>query len=517
MNKNLLFILILAIISAVLYFGNISNGYSYYDDYQEIILNPSVNPQNAKRGFPVELFTDIQSFHFYVPFKHLVNYGLHYFVGYNPHFSHLLSDFLHIFNVILCYLLILRLSKSYGIAFFTALLFCVSPICSNAINEIAARGHLFTVFFGFSSFYLYTFTNAKGLKHNQDRHFLAASVFLFFIGLFFWPTIIVLPALLFIYEISRNNTRPEEILLNGYACPFNKTDAKSKSNNAVFSDCAKFQRGVNRLIPFIAAASICIIVNLYVSYLRNSLNSQQAVFDNGLMFSLQLFGWESIYKIPAIIGDYIIFSFFPPSFDIIFAPPLMNFTQMAGTYIEKFAVILVFAAMSFAIYRKNKAFAIAPAFFIFFLLPGIIVMYKSELISLRYMYGASTGIFFTVCAFIRLCVVPRLSNKLKPLLAVSLALFIAFSFFDSFTRKRFWKNPQTVTDAMLLNGGLSEVWGWFQKINWEKDLNVKLTYLLKAKETLEKNKAGYELQYDLINQNLEGRINYIKALSENGG
>jgi len=488
-NKNLIFIPLLAIIGAVLYFGNISNGYSYYDDYQEIVLNPNLNPHSgnfvaskAAGGSPAKLFTDIKSFHFYVPFKHLVNYGLCYFWGFNPHVSHLFSDILHIFNVILCYLLILRLSKSYGIAFFTALLFCISPVCSNAVNEIAARGHLFTAFFGFSSFYLYTFTTAQGLKHNQANHFLAASAFLFFIGLFFWPTIIVLPALLLIYEYSKNYS----LLTTHYSLMF------------------------KRLLPFFVAALICIAVNLYISYLRSSLETQQAVFDNGLILSLKLFGFSSIYKIPAIIGDYIIFTFVPPFFDIIFALPFMNFTQMPFAYILKFAAIIIFVLMSAAIYKKDKVFALAPAFFVFFLLPGIIVMYKNELISLRYMYAASVGIFFTLCVFADIYIIPKLTGYKKYFGMAILAVFITFSFTNSYVRKELWKNPETVTNAMLVNGGISEVFGWFQKINWEKDLNVKLEYLLKAKEALEKNKAGYELQYDLVNQNLEGRIEYIR-------
>jgi hypothetical protein len=193
----------------------------------------------------------------------------------------------------------------------------------------------------------------------------------------------------------------------------------------------------------------------------------------------------------------------------------MKFTQMPGTYIAKIAAILIFAGISIAIYRKNKIFAVAPAFFVFFLLPGIAVMYRNELISLRYMYAASTGVFFTFFAFIWFCIVPHITRRRKRDLVAILILFIAISFVNSFVRKKLWKDPQTVTDAMLLNGGVSEVWGWFQKINWEKDLNVKLKYLLKAKEVLEKNKAGYELQYDLINQNLEGRIDYIKSYREN--
>jgi uncharacterized membrane protein len=475
MNRPLLHIIILSAIAALLYFGNFANGYSYYDDYQEIVLNKYLNPQT---GSPLKLFTDIESFHFYVPFKHLINYSLNFVFGYNPHVSHLLSDFIHIFNVILCYLLILRLSKSYGTAFFTALLFCVSPVCSNAVNEIAARGHLFTVFFGFSSLYIYTFTHASGLKRNQDKHFAAVSVLLYAAGLLFWPTIIVLPALLMLYE-ALNGLNTKRILV--------------------------------KISPFIIVSCAIIALNLYISHLRHSMDTQSAVFDNGLIFSPSLFGWSSFYKIPAIAAHYIAYSFVPPFFDIIFAPPLADFSQTPLIYAGSFALILLFVFICFAVYKQNKAEGLlAPAVFILFLLPGIAVMYKSELISLRYMYAASAGIFFLLCSFAKYYALPRLTGLKKWAGLAAFTVFFVFSFSNAYARKYMWKDPQTVTNAMIANGGLSEVWGWALKLNWAPDIRVKLAYLKKAQSALERNKFGYDLQYDLVKQNIEGRIEFIE-------
>ncbi|MDR1941353.1 MAG: hypothetical protein LBQ47_03420 [Endomicrobium sp.] len=491
MNKIILHILILAGICALLYLGNFTNSYSYYDDYQEIVLNKYLNPQ---LNSPLKLFTDFNFFHFYVPFKHLTNYCLNFVFGYNPHVSHLLSDFIHIFNVILCYLLILRLSKSYAAAFFTALLFGVSPVCSNAVNEIAARGHLFTVFFGFLSFYIYTFTHASGLKRNQSRHFTAIAVLLYAAGLLFWPTVIVLPALLAVYEFAVYRE-------------------KKNSAGAVVSVGAQIKKVFFKILPFAVTACAFIALNLYISHLRNSMFTQSAVFDNGLIFSVKLFGWQSFYKIPAIIAHYLAYSFVPPFFDIIFAPPLALFSQTPFVYLGSFALILLFAFISFKVYKKNQTEGLlGTSFFVLFLLPGIAVMYKSELISLRYMYAACIGIFFIACSFAKYYIIPYLTGYKKYAgLTVFIAFFV-FSFSNSFSRKYMWKDPQTVTDAMIVNGGLSQVWGWALKINWIPEMKNKLAYLQEAGRVLEENKYGYDLQYDLIKQNLEGRIEFIKQL-----
>ena len=85
--------------------------------------------------------------------------------------------------------------------------------------------------------------------------------------------------------------------------------------------------------------------------------------------------------------------------------------------------------------------------------------------------------------------------------------FIAASA-GKFCQKILWK-IESVTDSMIKNGGIAEVWGWTLKLNWESNLYYVLVYLNKAKEVLEENKYGYDLQYDLVNQNIVGRIDYI--------
>lgn len=474
----ILHILILIIVSAGLYFGNFSNDYGYYDDYKEIVNNKYVDPHQSSA---LNIFTDINSFHFYVPLKHITNYILNKAFYFNPHFSHLFSDIIHILNVLLCYLLILRLSHSYRVAFLTALTFAVSPVCSNAINEIAARGHLFTAFFAMSSFYAYTFADAKGLKHNQDKHFIFLSLFLYIVGLFFWPTIIVLPLLLFSYEILKEN------------------------RNSI-------KKIIIRLLPFIVASIIALVINLYISYIRNSAGNYEAVFDNGMIFFVKLFGWSSLYKMPALAAKYLIYCFVPPFFDIVFAPPLPLFMQAPLYYLAKFLVLAVYIVICVLIVRKNKMMLTAPLILLLFVLPGMVVMYKSELISLRYMYMASIGVFFSIYAFFEYYIFPYAKGYKKLICVLLIGLFITASAVNTYARKYCWKDPETVTDSIIKNGGLAEVWGWALKLNWEKNLYIALIYLDKAKEVLEKNKYGYEMQYELVNQNIVGRMEYINEV-----
>ncbi|MCL2484543.1 MAG: hypothetical protein FWF00_00815 [Endomicrobia bacterium] len=479
-KKFLIPILILAAVTAAVYFGNYYNHYGYYYDYKEIVSNEYVNPSVTDVK---TLFTKLESFHFYVPLKHLANYVLNHFSFLNPHISHLFSDFLHIFNVILCYLLIIKLSKSYRVAFLTALMFAVSPVGSNAVNEIAARGHLFTAFFGMLSFYMYILSDTKGLKKNQDLFFVALAVVFYIIGLFFWTTIIVLPLLFVIYEFIKDQ----------------RLTAKRISL---------------RISPFLSKAFGILLITVYASYLSNKLQAGIA-FDNSLVFSLNLFGWESFYKIPTLIANYITYCFVPPSFDIIFAPPLPDLFQAPLKYILAFAVLALYSYACVYIYKKDKSLIPGVAIFAVFLLPGLIFMHKAEPVSLRYMYPASMGIFFMVFVLLENLVWNRsnVSKALKITCVCILAGWFVFAATNTYLRKYDWKNPETVTNAMIKSGNIAEVWGWFLKTHWETDNNLNKEYLLKAKEALEKNKNCYNFQCDLIDQNITERSEYIDALN----
>ena len=471
-NKIILHFLILSVITAGVYFGNYKNDYGYFDDYAEIVNNKYVDPAKSDIA---SLFTDVKSIHFYAPFKHLVNYSLNFIAPFNPHVSHLFSDIVHIFNVLLCYMVILMLSKSYRAAFLTALFFAVAPVGSSAVNEIAARGHLFTGFFALSSFLFYMLADSSGLKHNQSKHFIALSAFLFFTGLFFWPTLIVLPALMIVYEFAKKNRGPvKKVFL--------------------------------KMLPFAVIAFIAAVINLYVS----------RSVDSGLFFSLNLFGWASLYKIPSLTAHYIIYCFVPPFFDVICSPPLPAFAQDPLRYLWQFGVLAAYSAVCFFAFRKNRIFILAPAFFIIFLLPRLALMHETEVMSLRYMYMGSIGVFFALFAFLEIYAFPYLGGKKKWIAVLILGLFFIFSAVNGYSRKYMWANPAKVTTAMIANGGIMEVLGWFLKIDLEDDLILKLTYLKKAEEALESNKYGYDLFYDFIDQGIKGNTKVIKDLLHGG-
>ena len=142
-------------------------------------------------------------------FSGAISLALRYFAGYYGA-GHLLPAGIHIVNAVLFYLLILRLLKSYAAAFCAALPFCVFPFFFFVLDKMS----VFAAFFLFFSFYLYTFTNAKGLKHNQDKHFLIISALFFFVGTFFSQAAKLLPFLIFIYELTLFRYKKQKTFIN---------------------------------------------------------------------------------------------------------------------------------------------------------------------------------------------------------------------------------------------------------------------------------------------------------------
>ena len=112
------------------------------------------------------------------------------------------NGYLYIFVIMFFYLSVLRTFKSYKAAFSISVIAALVPAFNFIYNPLL-KPHLAAALFCAASFFSYTFIYAKGLKHNQDKHFLLLSLLLYSFGVYFSPVFALLPFLLFAYE--KNN------------------------------------------------------------------------------------------------------------------------------------------------------------------------------------------------------------------------------------------------------------------------------------------------------------------------
>lgn len=148
-RKNLLFIGSLVALGFFAYAFNLNNPL-FWDDDDWIINNQfvhSISWFNIKFWFTHNTLAGVglQS-NYYRPFLFLT-FALNYVVsGIQPLFWHLTSNFIHIANAVLIFLLLKKFSNR-SVAFLTALIFTLHPLNTEAITYISGRGDPLAVLF----------------------------------------------------------------------------------------------------------------------------------------------------------------------------------------------------------------------------------------------------------------------------------------------------------------------------------------------------------------------------------
>jgi hypothetical protein len=140
--------------------------------------------------------------------------------------------FIYLFLCVLCalafYLCALRFFRNYKAAPAVSALLLVLLVVF--ISHLSIQFAL-ALLAALASFFAYTFCDAKGLKHNQDKHFLLLSVCLYVISALLSNVFMLLPVFMAVYEIVRGKN---------------------------FSS----QKALARIIPFIFCSGI--IISLYL-------------------------------------------------------------------------------------------------------------------------------------------------------------------------------------------------------------------------------------------------------------
>ena len=178
--------LLLAAVTLLVYAVSFSNGF-VRDDELIIVKNPQTL---SIRNIPDVLLAPDVIKPYYRPLNratYLLDYRI---AGMNPAWYHGINVLFHLGNVILLYLVCLRLSLGRPASLITALLFAVHPVNSEAVNFISARNTILALFFSLASFL--AFLRAK----DQGKRWPFLSALLFFFGLLSKETAFMLLGLL---------------------------------------------------------------------------------------------------------------------------------------------------------------------------------------------------------------------------------------------------------------------------------------------------------------------------------
>ena len=108
--------------------------------------------------------------------------------------------YLYIFALMSFYLAVMKIFKSNTAALILSLFATFIPFCS-FIYTTANAVYFAAALFCFLSFFIYTLTQAEGLKHNQDKFFLVFSLILYGIAAYFSSYSVLLLLLVIFYAI----------------------------------------------------------------------------------------------------------------------------------------------------------------------------------------------------------------------------------------------------------------------------------------------------------------------------
>jgi len=167
-------LLLLVLLTLAVYGNSLSNGFVWDDDF--IIVNDPATRELT--GAAALLLSPDVVRPYYRPLNrasYLLDYQL---FGMRPAGFHAINVLFHLLNVLLVYLLGLRLFRTAGPAVLAAALFAVHPVNSEAVNFISGRNNLLALFFVLTSVLVFD----RGLMTGSWTRF-AVSGFLWFLGL----------------------------------------------------------------------------------------------------------------------------------------------------------------------------------------------------------------------------------------------------------------------------------------------------------------------------------------------
>ncbi len=187
------------VLTGLIYFNSLKNGF-VFDDQHYIVKNHFIKALDSQG-----LWDMFSSFHVwdYIPVTYLslsIDYWLY---GLNPAGYHFSNTLLHFLNTLLVYQLVLRITNSGMASVWASLIFLAHPVQVESVAWIAERKNLLSFFFFSLSFLTY--------MRGGTRTF---SLFLFLLACLAKPSVVILPLLLILYDVSFTRKQIKNIVLD---------------------------------------------------------------------------------------------------------------------------------------------------------------------------------------------------------------------------------------------------------------------------------------------------------------
>ena len=174
-------------LTGLIYFNSLKNGF-VFDDQHYIVKNHLIKVLDSQGWW--NMFSSFYMWD-YLPLT-LLSLSFDYWLyGLNPAGYHFSNTLLHFINSLLVYQLVLQITRSGRVALWASLIFLVHPLQVESVAWIPERKNLLSFFFFSFSFLTYLRGGTRFL-----------SLFLFFLACLAKTSVVILPLLLVLCDIS---------------------------------------------------------------------------------------------------------------------------------------------------------------------------------------------------------------------------------------------------------------------------------------------------------------------------
>ena len=377
--RNSYIIIFISLIGIVCYSYSLGGDF-IWDDKDFVLNNPAIRSLKNITSFftnPATLAKGNLAFDNYRPLVTL-SYAIDYKIWSIDTFGyHLANTLFHIVNAILVFLLIDVLVKRKEIACFTALLFLIHPVQTEAVSWISGRSNVLFMFFYISSFLLYI--GAWEIKSiTKKASFYLLSLLFFCASLLSKEAAATLPVMILLHEIL----------------------LRKNVNKSV----------IKRWLPYVAI--LC--GYLFLRYHMLWKFFQRPYWNNSSL--------QTILTIPKVVKIYIQLLLFPVNLCVDRCVGLVK-SSLNFHFLSGIAILVFFISTFFISYKKSRIAAFFVCWFLITLSPFLNIIPINILVAERFLYLPSIGLFALLSLlFFRL--VDR--NRIYYLPVILILLVLAF-------------------------------------------------------------------------------------------
>jgi len=381
------------ILTAIIFANMLGNDFASWDDSVNILDNPIIKHFDF-HSFK-EIFTNFHGTDFPLT---IFSYSLEYkFFGLNPFYYHLTNYLIHLFNVLLVYILIRRISGKNWVAFIAALFFGIHPMHVESVAWVSERKDLL-----YSLFFLLSLNSyCKFLLSKTNVPHFYWSILWFLLSMLSKPAAACLPLVLVLFDYYIEKKITIKSLLQ-------KT-------------------------PFVLIVIFFFVITVFVQKTFESIPDLTQSFN--FIDKVFLFSYSAIY--------YIIKAFAPFNLCAIHFYPIKEGSLLPFEYYFSFFVLIliVFTAIKVKLLKNEIIFGLLFYFITIIMVLQIIPVGQQAIVAERYSYIPYIGIFFILGhLFYYIIENKKFTSKIKISFSfIIIALATGFSYL-TFERNKVWEN-----------------------------------------------------------------------------